>query len=177
MAYTPGTVCRPKNGECDIEEVCSGTSAECPADAFAASTVVCRVANGVCDTAETCTGNSATCPAEAVVTMAEAKLCFTSTGPGAGLEQCRASSKCDGVGKACPVKFFGRVPTKQLLALDDEFVGANHQVGQTNGSVRQQAMVNESNLLALAVGSTAVGFHCRDEVLSQTVVERIVAVG
>jgi hypothetical protein len=64
-----GSVCRASacSGDptcCDLEETCSGTSADCPADAFKASTVICRDSQERCDLPEHCTGDSAFCPGE-----------------------------------------------------------------------------------------------------------------
>src|SRR5262249_36678446 len=64
-AGTGGVTCRPSAGPCDIEEHCSGTSTDCPADTFLPTTEVCRLSAGVCDAAEHCTGTSAACPADA----------------------------------------------------------------------------------------------------------------
>src|SRR5262249_1752594 len=44
-----GVVCRPSAGVCDVAETCTGTSPQCPADAFASSATECRAAAGVCD--------------------------------------------------------------------------------------------------------------------------------
>lgn len=60
-----GTTCRPAAGPCDIAEACSGSSAECPPDAFAPSSTVCREAAHACDATEYCTGSDAACPADA----------------------------------------------------------------------------------------------------------------
>jgi hypothetical protein len=49
---------------CDVAENCTGSGANCPADAFAPSSTVCRPSSGTCDLAESCTGTSATCPAD-----------------------------------------------------------------------------------------------------------------
>src|SRR5262245_46135250 len=63
LSFIPaGTVCRSAAGVCDLEETCDGTSADCPADAFEASTTVCRSSAGVCDIVESCTGTDAACP-------------------------------------------------------------------------------------------------------------------
>ncbi len=61
-----GTVCRPAAGACDLAEVCSGTSSQCPADAFAPPGTVCHAATGPCDTTQTCTGTSPLCPPDTV---------------------------------------------------------------------------------------------------------------
>src|SRR5262249_29850235 len=58
-AHVPGNegaVCRPTAGPCDVAETCDGVTADCPADAVAATDVVCRPAAGACDAAETCDG-------------------------------------------------------------------------------------------------------------------------
>jgi RHS repeat-associated protein len=61
----PGKVCRPAtSGGCDVAETCTGTSASCPADGFAAPGTSCRVAAGECDLAEVCPGNSPNCPGD-----------------------------------------------------------------------------------------------------------------
>src|SRR5207245_7353334 len=46
-----GTVCRAAAGACDVAETCTGTSAGCPADAFAAAATECRASAGECDVA------------------------------------------------------------------------------------------------------------------------------
>jgi len=57
-----GTQCRPAAGICDVAELCTGASADCPADELAPGGTICRVDAGVCDLAELCTGTSADCP-------------------------------------------------------------------------------------------------------------------
>ena len=44
-----GTVCRAAAGFCDLQEVCTGSSATCPTDAKVVSGTVCRAAAGTCD--------------------------------------------------------------------------------------------------------------------------------
>src|SRR5881398_2595997 len=121
---TSSTTCRGAAGECDLAEVCSGTSATCPADvkksagtACTADTnpctldqcdgtnvtcqhpagnagAVCRASAGACDQQETCSGSSTTCPADAKV--AAATVCR----PTAGV--CDVAESCDGVSNTCP---------------------------------------------------------------------------
>jgi PKD repeat protein len=57
--------CRASTSTCDVAEVCSGASAACPADGFAAVTQECRASAGICDVAERCTGSNAICPPDA----------------------------------------------------------------------------------------------------------------
>lgn len=59
---TPGTVCNPSRGDCDVSEACDGASAECPADALASSGAICRPAGNACDAEEACDGVTDACP-------------------------------------------------------------------------------------------------------------------
>src|SRR5881398_1800363 len=125
---TSSTTCRGAAGECDVAEVCSGTSATCPADVKKASGTactadsnpctldqcdgtnvtcqhpagnagaVCRASAGACDQQETCSGSSTTCPADAKV--AAATVCR----PTAGV--CDVAESCDGVSNTCPTDLF-----------------------------------------------------------------------
>ncbi|MCC6551862.1 MAG: hypothetical protein IT372_02420 [Polyangiaceae bacterium] len=61
-ALQSGTVCRAAAGVCDVEELCTGQSADCPADSLTAPGTECRPSAGECDTAEACDGVSASCP-------------------------------------------------------------------------------------------------------------------
>jgi hypothetical protein len=73
LRWTPrgGTICRPSTGVCDPEEVCTGTSAACPANGFS-PVVMCRPPSGACDTLERCTGSSGACPTDAFLTAGTA---------------------------------------------------------------------------------------------------------
>lgn len=66
MGQLKNAICRAKNGNCDVVELCNGQSSTCPADKFMTSTTTCRAVSGLCDVAETCTGSSANCPANSV---------------------------------------------------------------------------------------------------------------
>lgn len=61
-----GTECRAAAGDCDLAEVCSGSSAACPADSFVSGGTVCRASTGECDAVEVCSGASPTCPPDAI---------------------------------------------------------------------------------------------------------------
>ncbi len=101
---TVGTVCRVAAGICDVAEVCTGDSAECPADRFRNPRIVaadtnadqqpCRPAAGGCDLAEFCSGESAECPAD-VVQTAEV-ICHESRGA------CDPAERCSGQSAVCP---------------------------------------------------------------------------
>jgi cysteine-rich repeat protein len=88
------TTCRPPAGPCDIAENCTGSSAACPADAFAASTVPCRPSTGICDPAENCTGVSPACPAD--IFLPSTTVCRAAAG------ECDVAESCTGTAGACP---------------------------------------------------------------------------
>ena len=96
------TECRASAGACDIAENCTGTSANCPADAFGPVTTECRAAAGVCDATEYCDGASATCPANAKLTSE----CRASVGA------CDVAEACDGLTDGCPTDAFEPVTTE-----------------------------------------------------------------
>jgi hypothetical protein len=89
----PTAICRPRNGTCDVAELCDGMTNSCPRDSFESSVTVCRDAAGDCDVPELCTGSSATCPIDrfAIGTLcrpqAIGKLCDR-------VEQCANSANC-----------------------------------------------------------------------------------
>uniref|UniRef100_A0A3Q3WC10 Uncharacterized protein n=1 Tax=Mola mola TaxID=94237 RepID=A0A3Q3WC10_MOLML len=43
-----GSVCRPKTGDCDLPEYCTGFSASCPADAYSQNGLPCNSGRGYC---------------------------------------------------------------------------------------------------------------------------------
>eukprot|EP00756_Hemistasia_phaeocysticola_P059794 Hpha_TRINITY_DN3673_c0_g1::TRINITY_DN3673_c0_g1_i1::g.983::m.983 len=91
-----GTVCNAKveGHACDVEETCSGASAQCPTDGFAAVGTVCRVAHGPCDVEEQCTGTSGECPSDAK--RLSGFECRASQGV------CDPHEHCDGKTNECP---------------------------------------------------------------------------
>ena len=90
----PGTVCRKAVGLCDLDEVCDGVSAACPADKYAPTTTVCRAAAGLCDIPESCTGASPDCPVDAFLTPGA--VCRPAAGP------CDLAESCSGTDPDCP---------------------------------------------------------------------------
>src|SRR5207249_733609 len=99
----PTTVCRPAAGPCDVAELCTGTSGQCPADTLKPSTFKCRPAAGPCDAAERCTGTDAACPADAKKTS---DVCRPATGP------CDVDERCDGTHDGCPADGFKAAGTE-----------------------------------------------------------------
>ncbi len=85
-------VCREKAGVCDIEDKCTGSSADCPADAKSNSE--CRASSGICDLPEVCDGVNNDCPTDLV--RSSSYICRDS---GA----CNPAEYCDGSSKQCPV--------------------------------------------------------------------------
>ncbi len=89
-------MCRPSAGVCDVAESCDGVDNDCPADGFQSSNTVCRPAAGACDVAENCPGAGPNCPADAKSTA----VCR----PSAGV--CDVAESCDGINNACPPDVF-----------------------------------------------------------------------
>lgn len=118
------TICRNSAGECDLHEACTGFSATCPADQYAAAGTpcsddgsicsddvcngssvgcehtaanagaVCRPSAGECDVAEACDGVSSLCPADGFA--GATTICRSSAG------DCDVAEACSGSGPACP---------------------------------------------------------------------------
>lgn len=99
-----GTVCRAKNGACDVQEVCNGSATTCPNDAVEPNTTVCRTAGaGGCDVAENCNGTLKTCPADAFSPMGT--TCRVSAGI------CDVAETCTGMSGNCPADAFQSMAT------------------------------------------------------------------
>ncbi|HYD49257.1 MAG TPA: FG-GAP-like repeat-containing protein, partial [Terriglobales bacterium] len=88
------SLCRPSVGDCDVEEVCNGTDAACPADVLRSDEYVCRTAAGACDVAEQCTGVSGSCPQDEI--RAAGEVCR------AALSECDFIETCSGSSTECP---------------------------------------------------------------------------
>lgn len=87
-------VCRPAAGDCDEEEVCTGSSPDCPPDVKRDASYACREAAGICDTIEYCGGFTDDCPADALEPATT--VCRDSVG------LCDAAEYCTGAGVLCP---------------------------------------------------------------------------
>lgn len=94
-ARDAGTVCRPANGACDVAEVCSGTSLDCPSDGFATASTMCRAAAGPCDAPESCTGTSPACPTDQL--RPTTHVCRAAVSGG-----CDRPETCSGSSVQCP---------------------------------------------------------------------------
>ncbi len=113
-----GSPCRPAAGDCDIEEVCDGST--CPADVK--STSECRAANGACDVAESCDGVGDDCPPDGVAPMGS--QCRAAVG------DCDVAESCDGTGADCPADGFASAGT----ACDDGSACTTDEACDGNGA-------------------------------------------
>jgi|GEM_PF-3402775 len=91
-------ICRAAAGDCDAEEICSGSSPDCPPDDKYDASRVCRDAEGLCDTVEYCDGATDHCPADALEPAGT--VCRDRVEPGA---LCDAVETCTGSDVSCPV--------------------------------------------------------------------------
>ena len=87
-------LCRPSVGECDEEEKCTGSHADCPPDDFRPDTIVCRVSGGDCDVEEYCTGFTPMCPIDRF--LPASIVCREFAGA------CDIEEHCSGTTATCP---------------------------------------------------------------------------
>jgi uncharacterized repeat protein (TIGR01451 family) len=94
-------VCRSDTGQCDVEELCTGTSGSCPADAFEAASTSCTGSSqgGVCDddAADHCDGSSDSCIDEYEPSSV---VCRSDAG------ECDIEETCTGASGSCPTDAF-----------------------------------------------------------------------
>lgn len=90
------TSCRPTTTDCDVAEVCDGSSAACPPDTFvpALDNKVCLSATTTCEKDATCSGTSSSCPANPI--KPKNTVCKAATG------DCDLDAACDGATNVCP---------------------------------------------------------------------------
>ena len=108
---SPGIVCRPAAGPCDVGESCDGASDVCPEDAFATAAVECRASVGPCDSPESCTGIDAPCPDD--LKLGPEVECRASTGA------CDPAEYCDGLADICAVDLGGPCAPDAGMELPD----------------------------------------------------------
>jgi hypothetical protein len=89
------TQCRAANGQCDVAESCTGTSATCPTDGFQPATTACTGTSngGVCDGTDSCAGTTNTCVDGF---QSSTTSCRAANG------QCDVGESCTGSSGACP---------------------------------------------------------------------------
>lgn len=93
-----GAVCRPAAGPCDVAEVCTGVSTECPRNAFVPMGTICRAPSGECELPARCTGDNANCPRNPFVPAGT--VCRPAAGP------CDVAESCTGSDADCPQNRF-----------------------------------------------------------------------
>jgi hypothetical protein len=120
-----GDVCRPATSVCDVAEVCSGTSVECPPDKVNVAGTPCRAAISVCDVTELCDGERPYCPPDAVA-VADT-LCRSASLP------CDVEERCDGSSPICPRDLVAEAG----VACSDGEVRECHVGGVCDGSAAQ----------------------------------------
>lgn len=85
-----GTLCRAATGQCDVPEVCDGTSAVCPSDAHVGDGSPCDDGD-VCTSGETCQGGL--CPAGAPLICGPCTTCQSEGCVAAPRTGCKRSTK------------------------------------------------------------------------------------
>ncbi|OQR82396.1 hypothetical protein ACHHYP_16122, partial [Achlya hypogyna] len=103
-AFKPSTtVCRPATGDCDVAEVCTGSSGSCPLDTFASMTTECKGANngGACDGVDLCDGNG----------NCVDKYLPSTTVCRAAKSDCDVAESCTGTSGLCPADVYASSTT------------------------------------------------------------------
>ncbi|EQC30629.1 hypothetical protein SDRG_11684 [Saprolegnia diclina VS20] len=97
-------VCRVAKGACDVAETCSGSSSQCPVDAFAATTVTCSGTStgGDCDAQDYCDGKG-NCVDKY---SPSSKVCRPTKG------DCDVAETCSGSSGQCPTNVFASTAVK-----------------------------------------------------------------
>ncbi len=145
--------CRPAAGVCDVAESCDGIGNDCPADALEAGSVECRASAGICDFAEHCTGSAAACPVDGK-SIAPCR-------PSAGV--CDLGESCDGVGDACPGDGFASASVEcrasaGVCDVAEHCTGSSAACpsdGFTSSSVECRAAADECDAAEQCTGSAA----------------------
>ncbi|NLH47113.1 MAG: hypothetical protein GX444_00770 [Myxococcales bacterium] len=96
--YPASKVCLTASGDCDLDDHCSGTNANCVAE-YKANTTVCRASTDgeVCDKTENCTGSTTTCPVDAFYPAS--KVCAAASG------DCDLDDHCTGTNATCTPEY------------------------------------------------------------------------
>jgi hypothetical protein len=89
-----GVVCNRANGDCDLDDLCDGSSQTC-APRFRDTNYVCNSKDDDCGDRQTCPGNAANCPARPF--RPSSYVCRAAAGGG-----CDVDDRCDGRTYSCP---------------------------------------------------------------------------
>ncbi|KDO24849.1 hypothetical protein SPRG_09681 [Saprolegnia parasitica CBS 223.65] len=98
-AFKPSTtVCRPSGGQCDVAEMCTGSSGACPIDSYAPPTMACSGScnGGPCDGQDYCDGFGSCIDKF----LPSTTVCRVSKGA------CDVAETCSGTSGSCPVDQF-----------------------------------------------------------------------
>src|SRR5437667_12681398 len=109
--WNTSQVCRAAAGDCDLPEMCTGTSSACPTDVFKASGTACTDDGNPC-TLDQCDGTSAT-GCQHPLNTNTSTVCRAAAGP------CDVAENCTGTTTVCPADVF-RPPTFTCRAIADE---------------------------------------------------------
>lgn len=99
--HNSSVVCRPKQGDCDVEDLCPGNADHCTVDTFELSSHACRIPSPEDDCVQVtyCSGTTAQCPQE--VLYPDTHQCGVSVrGP------CEVARTCSGVDRQCEPPIF-----------------------------------------------------------------------
>jgi hypothetical protein len=145
-AGNAGSICRPSSGECDVADVCDGTSSVCPADAARADGTACADDGEAC-TADVCDDGACSHPAgNAGVT------CRASAG------ECDVAETCDGVSTSCPTNAFA--PGSQTCRVSDGTCDVTETCTGNSPSCPADLFLNEGTFCRAAAGGCDVAETC-----------------
>ncbi|MCW1306122.1 MAG: MopE-related protein, partial [Candidatus Parvarchaeota archaeon] len=113
------TICRQAEGDCDVDEYCTGSSADCPQDQVRPNNYVCRPANGDCDLDEKCDGQNKNCPSDS---FKPAETLCRSGG------MCDPAEYCTGSSASCPAD--AKSPESTPCEADQDLCTIEHCNGQ-----------------------------------------------
>lgn len=158
------TVCRVKQGECDLAENCTGSSPNCPTDSKESDGTSCGPAiSGDCDLADSCL----------------AGVCFNNVKPNSTIcrgsinsqppldYQCDPAEYCDGTNSQCPIDIISPNGETSLPCVYEELNGCLGQVGNIlciNGAAtcyddvncERQSVDSDNNLISLLGTSVSI---------------------
>ncbi len=145
-----GTVCRADAGDCDVQEVCDGSSSACPGDAFEPAATACGDPSDTdctdpdsCDGAGTCLGNH-----EPITTLCRA----ASVG-----QDCDEAENCDGTGN-CPADGFKANGTECRASTD--LCDAAEQCTGTSSACPADALEPNGTICRADAGACDVAETC-----------------
>ena len=140
--------CRDSAGVCDAQELCTGSSGECPADVIRPSSFTCRPSAGACDLADNCDGIHTDCPADVKSTA----QCRAANG------DCDVAESCNGIDNNCPTDQFKPAETQCRAATGD--CDAAESCTGTNGACPADSVQPSSYICRASVGACDLAEKC-----------------